>query len=278
MSGRTLALAAVLLALAPSQLAAATPVTPEESRVLDRWAIQVGGFATGLNTKIRFDEVIGNRGTTVNLEEDLGFDDNDVVLQLSASRIIGRRHMVHLNYFEIDRDGFTTLDREIEWGDETLELGAEVVSRYQTEFIGLSYTYWVRSREKSAWGPFVGLVSFSTATEVGVEGRGGIGLSTAGEFDVDVPVVQVGLRYRQYLGKKWRFACQGGFVAFDDIDDFSGDVISATVAFEHQTWEKFAFGLGYGLRDFDIDSGEKRALGNFTYEIRGFYFYGQVGF
>jgi len=274
----------MLLALVPIWTLAGQPVLaeaikPEESLVLDRWEFQIGGFAAGLNTRIRFDEVVGNQGTTIDLEDDLGFDNNEAVLSLSAARTIGRRHHLELHYLEVDRKGFTESDRELQWGDEVFPVGASLASTYDAEFVALLYTHWVRSREKSAWGPMVGLIQFSTGSSLFLQGQGGgPGFSRETDVSIDVPVIQIGLKYRQALSRKWVFSAEGGFVVFDDIDDFSGDVLSGGVNFEHRTWEKFGFGGGYVLRDFDIDSGEKRTLGQYVFELRGFTFYGRLAF
>jgi hypothetical protein len=267
-----------LMALLVAQPTLAEAIAPEESLVLDRWEFQIGGFAAGLNTRIRFDEVVGNQGTTVDLEDDLGYDNNDFVFSVSAARMIGRRNQLVLTYLNVDREGFVEADREIEWGDEIFPVGASLGSSYDAEFLSLAYTYWVRSREKSAWGPVVGLIQFSTGSALFLQGQGGgPGFSRETDFSIDVPVVQVGLKFRQALSQKWVFSAEGAFVVFDDIDDFSGDVISGAVNFEHRTWEKFGFGVGYRLRDFDIDSGETRSLGNYVFELRGLYLYGRVG-
>jgi hypothetical protein len=256
----------------------AQPVTPEESLVLDRWEINIGAFATGINTQVRFDTPI-NKGTTINLEDDLGFDNNELVFSFTLAGMIGKRHQLELNYFEIDRSGLITTEFEIEWGDVVYPIQTDLITTYDSEFIGLNYTYWVRAREKSAWGATVGLVAFSTGTSAAIRATGseGPGIGRDTEFAVDVPVLQVGLKWRQALSQKWVFIGDAAAIAFDDIDDFSGDVISGGVSFEYRAWQKFGFGGGYRLRDFDIDSGEKRNLGNYKFEIRGLYLYARVG-
>jgi len=269
----------ILAALLTVQPLLAEAITPEDSLVLDRWEVELGGFATGLNTRIRFDEVVGNQGTTIDLEEDLGYDNNEAVFSITAARMIGRRHHLSLTYLDVSREGFVEADSEIEWGDEIFPVGASLASSYDAEFLGLNYTYWVRSQEKSAWGPTVSLIVFSTGSALFLQGEGsGPGFSRDDDFSVDVPLIQVGFKFRQAMSQKWVFAAEAAFVAFDDIDDFSGDVISGGVTFEHRTWKNFGFGGGYRLRDFDIDSGEKRTLGQYVFEMRGLVFFGRLAF
>jgi hypothetical protein len=260
--------------------ARAEAIKPEDSRVADRWEFNLGGLVTGLNTVVRFDEVVGNQGTTLNLEDDLGFDSSELVLDVGIARVLGRRHILALDYLEVDREGSLTTSTEIVWGDEVFPVNARLNSFYDAEFISLTYTYLVRSREKSAWGPVIGLVLFSTGSGVDVAGGAeiGPGVSVASDFSIDVPVPLIGIEYRQALPKRWVFVTKAAFVKFDDIDDLSGDVIIGGASFEHHTWEKVGFGVGFGLRDFDIDSGEKRTLGQYRFEVRGFNGYLRVGF
>lgn len=270
----------VLLALMAAPPARAQPVTPEESLVLDRWEIVLGAFATGLNTQVRFDEVVGNQGTTVNLEDDLGFDDSEGVFSMSVAGMIGKRHHLELAYLEVDRTGFVTTQFEIQWGDEIFPVNSELDSFYDAEFIALDYTYWVRSRERSAWGPTFGLVMFSTGSGVTLRGTAqiGDGIDIAGsDIEVDVPIPLIGIRWRQAVADKWVFLAGGSFIDFEDIDDFTGDVITGKVAVEYRAWDKFGFGLGWRIREFDVDSGERRTLGQYKFELRGFYLYGRIG-
>ena len=89
-------------------------VSVDESKVLDRWTFIIGGFLTGLDTNIRLDSPNGNFGTTINLEDDLGFSNSESVPRLDLAVILGKRHQISVGYFETDRDSSTTLTEEIE--------------------------------------------------------------------------------------------------------------------------------------------------------------------
>lgn len=270
--------ALLLLAVSVPITAAAQPVGADQSLVLDRWEITLGGFVTGLDTEVRFDEIAGNGGTSVNLEDDLGFDDQDTVLRLRAARLLGRRHQVGFNYFATERRGLVTADQEIQWGDEVFPVGSRVASFYDAEFVGIDYTYWLRSRERSAFGVTAGLVVFSLSSGADlIASADRVTVTVATDFSLDVPVPQIGLRYRRALGRRWELVTSAAFIVFDDIDDFTGDVITGDLALHYQAWRRVGLGGGFALQDFDIDSGEKRTLGNYRFELRGLYFYLDIG-
>ena len=50
-------------------------------------------------------------GTTINLEDDLGFYSSESVPRINLAVILGKRHQIALGYFETDRNSTTTLQR-----------------------------------------------------------------------------------------------------------------------------------------------------------------------
>ncbi|MDX1383176.1 MAG: hypothetical protein R3190_05990, partial [Thermoanaerobaculia bacterium] len=164
-----LLLAAALVAIE----AGAEPVTPEASRVLDRWELELGGFALRINTELRFDGVGDRPGTVINFEDDLGYDKNEEVPKLAVSRHFGKRHRLEVSYWDVSRGAASQIESEIRWGEEVFPVAADVVGFYDAEFLNVDYTYWVRSREGSAWGPTFGLSSFDTGTGIALAGAGG---------------------------------------------------------------------------------------------------------
>ncbi|MDX1382241.1 MAG: hypothetical protein R3190_01290, partial [Thermoanaerobaculia bacterium] len=83
---------------------------------------------------------------------------------------------------------------------------------------------------------------------------------------------------RLALSSRFVFRVDGGFLVFTDIDDFDGTVFTGRAAFEHRTWDHFGFGAGLILQDYDVDSGEKRLLGKYRFQMRGLYFYARLAF
>ncbi|MEJ2086286.1 MAG: hypothetical protein P8Y44_11500, partial [Acidobacteriota bacterium] len=135
-------------------------VTPDESLVLDRWELQLGGFFTRIDTRLRLKETENRPPTEVNFEDDLGFDNADNLFRFSISRILGKRHEIRFTYFELDRDSQFTLETELDIGDETLPINTEGVGIFDTELGLVDYTYWVVAKEKTAFGLTAGLTVF----------------------------------------------------------------------------------------------------------------------
>jgi len=270
---RRLIVALPLLILLASMPALAG-VSVGESKVLDRWTLRLGGYLTGLSTEIRLDSSIEDLGTSINLEDDLGFSSSESVPRVSLSLILGKRHEITVGYYETDRDSSTTLTEEIEWGDETFPINVDVAAFYTTTFFDAAYTYWLYSSESTALGITGGLVLANLKAGIGLAALGA-GIEISDDISTDVPVPQLGFRGRTYLGKKFVLTGGVGYIALN-IENYSGSVGTAAVSIEHRTWKNFGFGLGYAYSDYDVDAEDQDFLGSFTYTISGFEIYARA--
>lgn len=268
------ALLTLLLLTITSTSAFAEGVSIDQSKVLDRWTLRIGGFLTGLDTNLRLDSPTGGEGTSINLEDDLGFSSSESVPRIELGLILGQRHEIKGGWYKTDRDSQTTLTQELEWGDEVFPIDIDVAGFYKTEFINLGYTYWFYSSEKTAIGITGGLIYATLSAGIGVDLLGQ-DIQVEEDLSTDVPVPQLGFSISSYLGKGFVFAGRLGYIAFS-LDDWSGDAGSASVGIEHRTWKNFGFGLGYTYTNYDIDTKAADFLGRFEYNISGFEIYGRA--
>lgn len=271
---KKIALLTLCLLVVSSASAFAGGVSVDQSKVLDRWTFRIGGFLTGLDTKVRLDSPTGGEGTTVSLEDDLGFSSSESVPRLRLGLILGKRHEISVGWYKTDRDSQTTVTEEIKWGDETFPIDTDISAFYNTEFLTFGYTYWFYSSEKTSLGVTGGLVKAKLSSGLGIS-LIGQGIQVEEDLSTDIPVPQLGFSANTYLGKRFVFTGRVGYIAFD-LDDWDGDVTSAAVGVEHRTWKHFGFGLGYSYTDYDIESLDTKFLGNVQFNVSGFEIYGRV--
>ena len=88
----------------------------------DRFQIDTGYFRISANTVLRYS---GDQGSgDIDLERDLGVDENADTLWLDATWRVGRRHKLKLAYTRLDRErNDVTLQRDFTWGGETYDAG-----------------------------------------------------------------------------------------------------------------------------------------------------------
>jgi hypothetical protein len=260
--------------LASNASAFAGGVSVDQSKVLDRWTLRLGGYVTGLDTKLRLDSPTGEEGTTVSLEDDLGFSNSESIPRINLSWIRGKRHEISAGWYKTDRDSRTTLDFELDWGDEVFPIDTDIGGFYKTEFWTLGYTYYFYTSEKAAFGVTGGIVWATMSAGLGVDVLGQ-DFNVEEDLSTDVPVPQLGFSGSTFLGKGFVFTGGIGYIAFN-LDDWKGDVATAAVAFEHRTWKNFGFGVGYSYSAYDVDTEDANFLGNFEYTIGGLEIYGRA--
>ena len=264
---------AFLFAVSTAVAQAGVPV--DQSKVLDRWTFRIGGFLTGLDTDLRLDSPTGGgQGTTIDLEDDLGFSSSESVPRFELGLILGQRHEISGGYYKTDRDSRTTLQREIEWGDEVFPINIDIGAFYNTEFVNLAYTYWFYSSETTSLGITGGLVYASLGAGIGIAAVGQ-GIEVSEDISTDVPAPQLGFSVNTYLGGRFVFTGNVGYISFN-LEDFEGSVATASVGIEHRTWNYFGFGVGYGYTDYDIDTLSTDFLGKWQYNVSGFEIYARA--
>ena len=170
---------ALLLAVSAAS-ARAGGVSVDQSKVLDRWTLDIGGFVTGLSTDIRLDNPFdSSQGTEISLEDDLGFSSSETVPRLRLSFIMGKRHQISGGWYKTDRTNTTTITEEIEWGDEVFPIDIDLGAFLDIEFIDVAYTFWFYSSETTALGITGGLVLATLSS--------GVGVALIGQdFDIDI--------------------------------------------------------------------------------------------
>ncbi len=79
----------------------------------------------------------GSSGTTLDLERDLGYDEYDSILGLTA--IVGDVHQFGINVFGLDISGTDRSSSEIDFADETFPAGVRLKSTWEGQFVRAFY-------------------------------------------------------------------------------------------------------------------------------------------
>lgn len=266
--------AAVVLLLG---LLAATAAVADPARLVPRLDFRLGALAAEVDTTLRLDEP-GDLGTPVDLESELGLDDSDTVPRLELEVTAGRRHTFSLGWFALDRDATAVVEETIVFGDEVFEVDAEVASFFDLEVLEAAYTFWPVVGEDVAFGLRLGAALLRLEAGIDALGdAGGVGVAVAEDTSSDLPAPQVGGELR--VGLAHRLLLRGGFrwIDVDDVGDFSGSLLQAEVALEHQTLRNLGFGVAYSLFDLSLDVEEGELAGEGDLTIDGVRAYVKLG-
>lgn len=218
--------------------------------------ISVGAFFPRYDTDLRVN-VTGVGGGGVDLEDDLGFDDDDVVPTARLRWRIAPRHRLSLGYYVgSERTASFTAERDIEIGEgEIIAAGADVDAKFEFRVFPITYQYSFiktpRHEFAGSFGLHVGHLDFSVAATAwadDVRAKGRV------EADTYVPIPMVGLAYDFWITDRWALNTRAEVFNIDFSTggyDFSGTAYDASLGTEYWIWNNL--GVAATLSAFSVD-------------------------
>lgn len=135
-------------------------------RALGRASLRAGLLFTEHQTRARVDSEALGPGTLIDVERELGLDEQTRDARLDVVFRVGRRHQLQAGYVSLTRRGQTSLDRRIQWGNAVLSVDVDVDSRVDLTLIPIAYRYSVIQNERLDLGVSAGV--FALFLDAGV--------------------------------------------------------------------------------------------------------------
>lgn len=241
-----------------------------------------GSFSFGyfvidnINSRVYFGPEEVPLSVRVDLSRDLGLKDSLNVLRLGFLYRFGSRHGISLGYYDMDNSGIRDLSRTIELGDEEFQLGTPIRSSYEEKILKFGYNLVFHDEGKVLLAVTAGLhltsidfkvrsqePSFSAQREEG-------GSATA-------PLPMLGGRMRYRITPKLSMDVQSD-IFFLNRGDQQGSLTDTYLSFEHQTFDRIAFGAGVNRWALDIDFTDNGERWDWQSVYTGAYLYFRVSF
>lgn len=270
----------VLIALLVVSVAVPAAAQGLYEPLFDRFNFKLEGSWVGLKTAIRLDSSLTEGdGTTLRFEDDFGLSSGEVVPSVSFEWQVGRRHRLAARWQDIDRSSSTQVLTEIQWGDETIPIDANISIAFDITTYAVDYTYypWIKERWAGGFGIGFRILDITTVLVVDqIELEEGINASA--------PLPYINFEYRRKLSEKWRLKAGLGWldVTFGDI---SGSQYIGRLAFEYQTRKRWGFGAAVNLSSIDIDweglsneEGQNVLSGHLDFDINDISLYVRIRF
>ena len=243
----------------------AAPAAAEETRPA-RVHVSVGAHIIVMDTDTSVSRRNFARGTKLDVERDLGLDDDETAIVLGARVRLGRRHTIALSQITLDREGDAVLTRELQIGDERFSVSADTESIYDYDMTHLDYRFAFYQTDAVDLKIAAGLSRVDFDFQVTATGRGPIGvIAEEGEAD-DFLVPSLGLGFQYRFSPDLFLRMSVTHFAYDDGDwDASMTIAGAHV--EYYPWKHVGFGLGYDFVDIDYDEkGDDQFDTEFAYQ------------
>lgn len=251
----------VALLLAPASHALAEPGNPLE----DRFSVSLGGFLLDTSTRMRVDGT-GTRGTEINLEEDLGFDDTDR-FRADAYWRFTPRQKIRLMYFDTRRTESRLIERDITFRDTTFTTQTELRARFETRVAELAYEFAVLRSEHYEVTASLGVHTLKFKTTLSASGA--VANAAASETaEADGPLPVFGLRGIYRFNEHLYADLMGQYFQIS-LDPYDGRISDYNVAVVWQAFPHVGFGIGYNEFETRVDVSGSRFDGRLRWRYGG---------
>ncbi|MGI9309395.1 MAG: hypothetical protein ACR2P6_09035 [Gammaproteobacteria bacterium] len=247
----------LLLFLGASVAAAAT------EKGWDRFVLTAGAFDPDIDSTLRLDSTLLDPGTPLDLETDLNLEDSDAVPYVTALWRITERFGLEASYFELERSAASTLNFEIDFGDETFLASTDVLTKFDTSFVELSLRYSFVMTEKVDLAASLG--AYYLNLDASIEEQGG-GAREADSGEAPLPVVGASFQYK--IVPSLTLSLGGKYFGVE-VDDIDGSLVNYGAGIQWDPIRFIGIGLAYDYFELDADSENEDFLGEFNMEYKG---------
>ena len=262
-------LLAALAAAAAVPAAAATDPLYEQG-----FSMRLGGFYSSADTTLRIDATNGAVGTSISLEDDLGFSKEETLPFIDAIWRINPRHRVELGYVSLARDSQKTITGEIRFGDSVFPVNANVGAAFDSDVWRLTYGWSSTARAATRFP----CCSACTRRRSRRSSKSSSANRTIVEVaDRTIPLPTIGLSGTWAIDPQWRLSATAQIFALN-YGDYEGSLFNGSLSGEYRFNRNWALGLGYTAYDYDLDVTSGNARGSFDYKFSGPMLYVTGGF
>lgn len=278
------ALAAVIIIL--SGLATGSALAAEEksgavkSLYDQKFVIALGGFFPQVNSSLSLD---GPNGSGPSIDGDLlGLGEAQATGWASFNWRFLPRHSLHLEYFQLDREGSRTTNQDITLGGITIGKGSGISSEMDLGLGRATYGFSIIRDEQFDMSFLVGVHIATAKATVGASGNitnsdgTKIGSTSISSSTYTFPLPHIGgsLDYKFSPRVAGKVQVLGFYM---DIGDYSGGLVEFDAVLSYQLIKNFGIGGGFkwfNLRLKDSFSGGGAATFEYTFAGPTLFVYG----
>lgn len=248
-------LAAALLAALAAAPALAQPAGNAQALLDNRFVVSAGVFLVGTDTKATLNGST-RRDPEVDFDQAFGNESDATRVRVDALWRINPKHHLRFLYFKDDVTRNRTVDRDIQWGDATFNVGSNVQSEVKMTVYELAYEYaFLRAPTYEVAGTFgVHYTDWKLRLAGNATVNGAPAQFETRSSSLPAPLPVIGVRGGWVVAPNWYVDAQAQFfkISVDGYDGYWGDLRAGA------TWmfsRNFGVGLGYNrfMTRVDVD-------------------------
>lgn len=268
MTGATWWLTTFPLVAAVAACCWTSPARAQHSQALDRFSVGGGGYYANTDTTVGFSLPEGFAAASVNLEDDLGFDDQSTSARIRGDVLIGDHQGLSFDYYRYYRDSSLDLDRDIAYAGQPHNVKADLDGKLAFAFGSVAWRWWFGTDAN-----VIGLGLGASHYRVSASLRGYVKADDEKRaVDEDTgasawaPLLQAG--WRHAFNSHWRmyFSAAGVFKSGGRLQ---GHIYNASLGAEWLPVEHLGFAVEYGVNSIHIRQSHQHYRDSLNLELNG---------
>ena len=244
---------------------------------MDTLKFELGAYFPAIDTKLQVSGV--DLGDDLDLENNLGFSDNDTIFRVDGYWRFFKRHRLGFGYYQLNRDASRRLDETIEIGDKVFDIGLQLDSELNMTFYTIDYIYSFYQGDKWEISGLLGAYwvdfEFSAAGYAMVNDEQVLQQTENTDFSGPLPFV--GLSFEYYITPKWLLIAKGGYFQLS-VQDIDGKLLNLGAKLEYQLTRNVGLGLGYDYFRIDATATDGTKEADLLYIYQGVQAFGILKF
>ena len=211
--------------------------------------ISLGYFLPRMNTELRLDPSNpALNGSRIDLENDLGLDRDLSLGRLDGYYRLGEKHRIEFGYFTLERNAQRVLDTEIDFGDITYPVNAQIDSKFKNTITQIGYMYSFRQTDQLEISGTFGIHWMDFQNQIIGTTGGGVLETSSTSIAAPLPLFGVDVDYA--ISPRWIASFRGMFFSMK-IDTYDGSLTDLRGTLEYFFMNNV--GVGFGVNRFDLD-------------------------
>lgn len=234
---------------------------------VQRFNLAAGVFFPVSNTRLSVGNEDGTKGTTIDLEKDLGFKKSTSTFMADLQWRASRRSRFDLSYFHIDRSSTYTLQKDIQFKDHTYPVDASVNAYFKTDIYRFSYGYALLSHPKYELGLSIGAHIIRGGVGMGLNSSVG-NLNYHDDFSYTAPLPDFGIWGGYAFSPRWAFSGEFDYLSIT-IGDIKGRILGGNFGMMYEMVRNLKVMLSYTGLNIRVEVDKEKRYGTFKWGYNG---------
>ena len=218
--------------------------------------LRAGIYSNNISSKIIRLPAGGGPAEEIELEDVLGVDRSDNVLNADAIWRFGHYHRIQAGYFELGRESRTTLLQDLTIGDETFPAGTTIDVISDIDIARVVYGFSLMNDSQKELGILMGIHAADVELKIRSEETD---QEVSSKADTPLPVIgvfgSIALTEKLDLGAHIEIFRM-------EFDTYDGSLNAFNLTLTYYFTERMGAGVGYNYFSMDLDSPEQELRGS----------------